>query len=502
MGGAVVLQDRKGIYPLENTSNNIEFETREQYHARCEERKRLAAERARRQLRQRALLGGGCALIFVAIIGAVIGIRVAVASAHSAGSGAEQTAVSLAETTTDALDEAGKTTAEAGTVIAEETVPTEESLTAEVKEYELAEGPEEATAEGAEDAASGENVTNLDSNAEQSTTAAQTEAAADQATTTENTATNTAQSTGVTEAVGSSVTTTTGSYTPLNPVSGGDLLPIPEEVISEHAVLISLEDEAVRADLGMNDRISPASMTKVLTLLTAVENFPESWQDDTFTMTINITDYSYVNDCSNVGFEVGEEIPIKDLLYGTILPSGADAALGLANYVAGSHEAFVELMNAKIKELGLSATTHFTNCVGLYNEDHYTTCRDMAIIMKAAMDNPLCRDVLSTHVYTTSPTTPHPDGLILSNWFLRRIEDKDCGGFVVGAKTGFVVQSKCCAVSLAQGPDNKEYILVTAGSTSSWRAIYDQVAIYKAYFTLSDLTDPLNDTGSGETPIG
>ncbi len=410
-------------------TNNTEFETetREQYHARCEERKRLAAERARRQRRQHALIMGGCALLFVGIIGAVVGIHGAVASAHSAGQ-EETTAivadaenVEVADLQDDtAVQDAPNVPTESDTIIVDEAVPTEESLTAEVSEFELSEGPAESA---------------------------------------------------------------DTPYEPLNPVSGGYLMAIPEEVISEHAILISLADNTVLADLGMNDRISPASMTKVLTLLTAVENLPETWRDDKFTMTIDITDYSYVNDCSNVGFEVGEEIPIKDLLYGTILPSGADAALGLANYISGSHEDFVELMNQKLADLGISDTTHFTNCVGLYNEDHYTTCRDMAVIMKAAMDNTLCREVLSTHVYTTAPTTPHPDGMILSNWFLRRIEDKDCGGFVVGAKTGFVVQSKCCAVSLAQGPDGQEFICVTAGSTSSWRAIYDQVAIYKEYFT-------------------
>ena len=440
---------------MENRDNN-EFETKEQYHARCEERRRLAAERSRRQHKKMAVLVGGTALLFVAVTGSVIGIRGAVASARSAGSDAATAAVSETADTQSApetviADDLVPANESADTdmdISSGETADTEGALTAEVSEFDLSEGPVEAGSDTEENAPS----TDAPARASESTTL-------------------------------SASTGADNSYVPLSPTSGDDLLAIPEEVISEHAVLISLSDEKVLADLGMNDRISPASMTKVLTLLTAVENLPETWQEDTFTMTIDITDYSYVNDCSNVGFEVGEEIPVKDLLYGTILPSGADAALGLAHYISGSQEAFVELMNRKLAELGLSDSSHFTNCIGLYHEDHYTTCRDMAVIMKAAMDNPLCREVLSTHVYTTAPTTPHPDGLILSNWFLRRIEDKDCGGFVVGAKTGFVVQSKCCAVSLAQGPDQQEYILVTAGSTSSWRAIYDQVAIYKAYFS-------------------
>ena len=175
-------------------------------------------------------------------------------------------------------------------------------------------------------------------------------------------------------------------------------------------------------------------MTKVLTVLVAAEQIKEENLDDTFTMTLEITDYAYRNDCSSVGFLDGEKVTVRDLFYGTILPSGGDAAVGLATYIAGSHEAFVDMMNDKLKELGLSKTAHFTNCVGLYDENHYCTVYDMAVIMKAAMKNDMCREFLSAHSYTTAPTTEHPKGITISNWFLRRIEDKDTGGEVIGGK--------------------------------------------------------------------
>ena len=254
-----------------------------------------------------------------------------------------------------------------------------------------------------------------------------------------------------------------------------------DNVISSHAILVDESTDIIVASKGAKERINPASMTKVLTLLVAAEHVTEEQMDDTFTMTIDITDYSYVNDCSNVGFVVDEKIPVKDLFYGTILPSGGDAAVGLATYVAGSHEAFVELMNEKLEELGLSDTAHFTNCVGLYDENHYCTLYDMAIIMKAAMENEFCREVLSTKCYTTTPTTEHPEGIIISNWFLRRIEDKDTDGEVIGAKTGFVAQSGSCAVSYQMAENGTPYICATAGSTSSWRCIYDHVEIYTNY---------------------
>lgn len=268
-----------------------------------------------------------------------------------------------------------------------------------------------------------------------------------------------------------------------------------EEVISTYAILV---DESTDTIVGAKDakaRISPASMTKVLTVLVAAENITEEQLEDTFTMTLEITDYSYVNDCSNVGFLDGELVKVKDLFYGTILQSGGDAAVGLATYVAGSHEAFVNLMNEKLEALGLADTAHFTNCVGLYDENHYCTVYDMAVIMKAALQNDLCKKVLGEKHYVTSPTQEHPEGIGISNWFLRRIEDKDTGGEVLGAKTGFVVQSGNCAVSYSMSNAGTPYICVTAGAYSSWRCIYDHVEIYNRYVPSSGLenTDENNN---------
>ncbi len=252
-------------------------------------------------------------------------------------------------------------------------------------------------------------------------------------------------------------------------------------ILSSHAVLVDPDQQTILACKAETKRIVPASMTKVLTLLTAVEHLDESDLDKKFKMTVEITDFSYKNECSAAGFAIGEKITVRDLLYGTILPSGADAAMGLAEYVAGSQEAFVEMMNDKLSELGLSDTAHFTNCIGIYDEDHYCTVLDMAAIMNAAIDNELCKEVLSARTYTTSKTKKHPEGLLLSNWFLRRIEDKDTGGAVVGAKTGYVGEAGNCAVSFGIDEKERNYICVTADAPGSWKCIYDQVKIYKRF---------------------
>ena len=252
-----------------------------------------------------------------------------------------------------------------------------------------------------------------------------------------------------------------------------------ENVLSEYGVIISLEDGHVIAQKNGSSRINPASMTKIMTVLVAAEHVTDL--DDKVVITQDDTNYAYSHDLSIVGFDIGEEVTVKDLFYGTILPSGGDAAHALAVYVAGSEEDFAVLMNDKLAELGLSNTAHFTNCSGIYNENHYCTLTDMAMILKAAESNEFLRDVLISRKYTTSSTSQHPTGIEISNWFLRRIEDKDTHGEVCGAKTGFVNESGCCAASYAVGNDGKQYICVTVNAWSAWRCIYDHVQIYQDY---------------------
>lgn len=254
-----------------------------------------------------------------------------------------------------------------------------------------------------------------------------------------------------------------------------------KDVVSKRGIVIDVDEGTILAEKGGKKQIYPASMTKILTVLVAAEHVTDAQLEEKVTITTEVTDYCYKNDCSAVGFAKNEKVPVKDLFYGTILPSGADAAVSLANYVAGSHEEFVKMMNDKVKELGLSETTHFTNCVGLYDDNHYSTPYDMAVILKAASENELCQKVLNARTYTTTKNKKHKKGILISNWFLRRIEDKDTHGEVLYAKTGFVNQSGNCAASMTLGKNGHQYICVTAGSTSSWRCIYDHVALYQDY---------------------
>ena len=258
---------------------------------------------------------------------------------------------------------------------------------------------------------------------------------------------------------------------------------MPEEVESSYAVLVDLVDGTVVAGKEYDTIMNPASMTKILTLLVAVENIDLKKLDtDTFEITQDITDYVFTNQMSQVGWNIGDTPTIRSLLYGTILPSGADAAQALAEYTAGSQEAFVDMMNKKLEELGISDTAHFTNVVGAYDEDHYCTALDMATILRAAIDNETCREVLSCHYYEVPPSGGEDSPSIdISNWFLRRIEDKDTHGTVICAKTGYVSESGFCAASYQESDNGGHYICVTADTYSNWACIYDHVDIYTAF---------------------
>ena len=263
----------------------------------------------------------------------------------------------------------------------------------------------------------------------------------------------------------------------LNP----DGTPGPDETLnSAYAILIDLDEGTVLVQRNGRTVIHPASMTKIMTILVAAEHILN--YDATATVTQETIDYCIENDCSIAGFQAGEEVPIMDLFYGAILPSGADAAVTLAEYVAGSHEAFVELMNQQAEKLGIAGTAHFANCVGLYDAGNMCTVYDMAVILQAAMENPLCSQVLGLKTRDIPASELHPEGISLSNWFIRRIEDHMPAGVVIqGAKTGYISQAGSCAASIAQDGSGRRCLCVTAMAGSAWQCIFDHAALYERY---------------------
>ena len=251
------------------------------------------------------------------------------------------------------------------------------------------------------------------------------------------------------------------------------------ELYSENALLIDLESNTIIAQKNADARIYPASMTKVMTVLVAAEQITD-W-DATFTMTQSIIDPLFLADASMAGFVHGEEVSMMDLLYGAVLPSGAEATEALAIVCAGSEEAFAELMNEKAQALGLQ-DTHFVDASGLHDENHYTTLSDMAIIMQAALDNPRCREVLTSVNHTSPATAQNPEGVAMTNKFLYRIRPQQTGTVdIQAAKTGYTAQAMNCCVSYGIMENGRAAICVTAHAWTGDYCIADHLALYGTY---------------------
>ena len=246
------------------------------------------------------------------------------------------------------------------------------------------------------------------------------------------------------------------------------------------AIIIETATGRAVAARNPHTRFYPASTTKIMTLLVACENIKN--YEDTFIMNLEITDPLYVAEASVAGFLNGEEITMTDLLYGLILPSGADAAIALAEKISGGEAEFVKLMNKKAEELGLT-DTHFVNTSGLYDSEHYTTAYDMAVILETALQNPVCKKVLSTYRYTTSKTPQHPEGIELSaTLFDYMYGTEPETATVLGGKTGFVNESGYCIASYGKGNEtDNEYIVVTLKNSSRWPAVHGQIDLYKQF---------------------
>ena len=229
------------------------------------------------------------------------------------------------------------------------------------------------------------------------------------------------------------------------------------------AILVDADTNEIVAGYNYEKKVYPASLTKMLTLLVAAENIQD--MDATYKFTSDDIDPLIEDNASRAGFEAGETVTMKDLLYSAILVSGADGTTGLANAVAGSEEKFVELMNAKIQELGLTGTK-FVNASGLHNKNHYSTAQDIAVITKAAMDNETCREVLTATKYTTSKTKQH--------------KEADDGISIEGGKTGFTDEAKY-TLSTILDDNGHTYICVTTKSKDELKSVEDQIAIYEKY---------------------
>lgn len=251
------------------------------------------------------------------------------------------------------------------------------------------------------------------------------------------------------------------------------------KLYSPSAILIRLEDNTILMQKNSEEKIYPASLTKMMTAIVAIENLPDLKKE--IKLTNSMYQELYDANASMAGFEPGEQVGAIDLLYGVLLPSGAECCIGLADYVAGSEQNFVEMMNQKAAELGME-NTNFENTTGLHDENHYTTVKDQSILLSYALQNDTFKEIFTSSSHSTQPTNKHPNGITFYSTMFKKLGDPSIiGGEILGGKTGYTKEAGLCLASLAK-EGAKEYILVTAGAKGNNRSeqynIIDAVAVY------------------------
>lgn len=213
--------------------------------------------------------------------------------------------------------------------------------------------------------------------------------------------------------------------------TSSDFWPEGPELYSGSALVIDTTTGATLYSVNDEERIYPASTTKILTCLLVLENCS---LDEIVTFSATAVDLP--SDASTIDAVEGEQMTVEECLYGLMLPSGNDCANALAEHVAGSIEAFVEMMNERAEELGCTAS-HFTNTNGLDDTDHYTTAQDMYLIAKEAFSNSTFVEIVSCSSYTIDATNMSDARTYTNTNYLIQGDSEYYNSTVVGGKTGY-----------------------------------------------------------------
>ncbi len=216
------------------------------------------------------------------------------------------------------------------------------------------------------------------------------------------------------------------------------------QVSAQSAIVMDVDSGAVLYAKNIDEKLYPASTTKILTCLLAVENAQ---------MNENV-EFSYdavfgvPRDGSNMGIDVGEILPMEDCLYGILVGSANEVAAAVGEHVGGDTETFLQMMNDRAKELGCK-NTNFMNANGLHDDNHYTTAYDLALIARAFFENDYLASIANTPRVHFEPTATQPDDFYLNN------KNKLVNGeikyqYYMGGKTGYTSQAKQTLVSCAE----------------------------------------------------
>lgn len=282
-------------------------------------------------------------------------------------------------------------------------------------------------------------------------------------------------------------------------VKAADYWPDAPETLSPGVILMEESTGTILYEKNSDEAHYPASITKIMTTLLALENGNLSdmvtFSDDA----INNTEGS------GIARDYGEQMTLEQCLYGVMLESANECAYAVAEHVGGTVENFVDMMNAKAKELGCT-NTHFANPHGLQDENHYTTAHDMALIAQAAYQNETFRIIIGTKMYTIPPTNKHAEETVLRNHHdmlctYHNANRKYLYPYCVGGKTGYTATANSTLVTYAE-KDGMTLICVVM-NTQSPNQFIDTVNLFDyAFDNFQVLNVAENDTDySAETTM-
>ena len=250
----------------------------------------------------------------------------------------------------------------------------------------------------------------------------------------------------------------------------------PEDIKGTACILIEGATGEVLFEKEADKRMFPASTTKIMTVLLALELCNDL--DETTVIdaecTANAVRKNLNASATVMGLLEGERVTVRDLLYGTILRSGCDSAIAIAKYISGTEEEFVGLMNEKAEALGLTGT-HYVNSHGLHNDTHYTTARDLAALAYYAMQNETFAQIAGTYSWRMSATNMHKQRTVYTRHRIMHKKWNDETNsyyykYITGIKSGTTNEAGYCYVGSAtrNGRDLISVVL-NSGTTTVWR---------------------------------
>ncbi|MCI8637970.1 MAG: D-alanyl-D-alanine carboxypeptidase [Coprococcus sp.] len=230
------------------------------------------------------------------------------------------------------------------------------------------------------------------------------------------------------------------------------------------AALFDLADHQVLYSFRVHEKLYPASVTKIMTALLALER---GNLEDQVTISSHAAAAAFPPDASLCGLIEGDVWSLNDLVNALMIRSGNDAATAIAEYIAGSEDAFVAMMNQRAEEL-MANNTHFMNPHGLHDDAHYTTAYDIYLIFKECIKDERFIEIIKkdsfTASYVKSDGSPGSSEFSPTNYYARGLADRPGNVTIVGGKTGTTGEAGNCLVLLEQGEDGDSYISIVMGA--------------------------------------